>query len=233
MATPLWKQIFKKRPPLVLLFAKGKWQSGFCFSKGDIWLEYVVKWQQPQTTLWNQNCTPSMTLQFFNNPISILLSTIQWRVRHKGNPTHVANSDEIRCGIHKEDDHYIIDCTKEQWFDDQWGQQSIIGGGRTGNEEQRFATVKVLMMLIVHQVWDPWRIDGGIVIIFLLTFPHSFLVCPLHAPASCLLFLAYILFPSRDILSFHVLPYCFYIASCTVCLLMHSPAQSAYSCEAY
>ena len=29
MATPLQKQIFKKWPPPVLPFAKGKWQSGF------------------------------------------------------------------------------------------------------------------------------------------------------------------------------------------------------------
>ena len=42
------------------------------------------------------------------------LSTIQWRVRHEGNPTNAANSDVIRCGIHEEDGHYIIDCTKEQ-----------------------------------------------------------------------------------------------------------------------
>ena len=39
----MWKQIFKKQLPLVLPFTKGKWQSGFCFSKGDVWLEYVSK----------------------------------------------------------------------------------------------------------------------------------------------------------------------------------------------
>ena len=70
--------------------------------------------QQPWTTLWHQNWTPSMTLQSFNNPIFILLSTIQWRVMHKGNPTHVANSNVIRCRIHEEDGHYIVNCTKEQ-----------------------------------------------------------------------------------------------------------------------
>ena len=37
------KQIFKKQLPLVLPFAKGKQQSGFCFSKGDVWLEYVTR----------------------------------------------------------------------------------------------------------------------------------------------------------------------------------------------
>ena len=26
----------------------------------------------------------------------------------------------------------------------------------------------------------------------------------------------------------HALPYCLYIATCAVCLLMHSPAQTAY-----
>ena len=41
------KQIFKKQPPPVLPFAKGKWQSGFCFSKGDVQLEYVA--YHPQT----------------------------------------------------------------------------------------------------------------------------------------------------------------------------------------
>ena len=40
-ATPLRKQIFKKWLPPVLPFTKGKQQSGFCFSKGDAWLEYV------------------------------------------------------------------------------------------------------------------------------------------------------------------------------------------------
>ena len=89
-------------------------------------LSHQVKRWQPQTTLWHQNWTPSSTLQSFNNLISILLSTIQWRVRHEGNLTHVANSNEIRCGIHKENGHYIVNCTKEQWFDNQWRQQSII-----------------------------------------------------------------------------------------------------------
>ena len=87
---------------------------------------HQVKQRHPQTTLWNQCWTPPMTLQSFNNPNSIPLSTIQWRVRHKGNLTHVANSNEIRCGIHKENGHYIVNCTKEQWFDNQWRQQSII-----------------------------------------------------------------------------------------------------------
>ena len=160
-----------------------------------------------------------MTLQSFNNPISILLSTIQWRVRHKGNPTHVANSDEIRCGRYKEDGHYIIDCTKGQWFDDQQGQQSIIGGWRTRNEEWRFATVKVLMTPIVHQVWDPWRIDRGIVTIILLTFPHLF--SSYTFACSCLM-LSYILISFQDFLSFYALHYCFYIASCTVHLPTHA-----------
>ena len=143
--------------------------------------------------------------------------------RHKGNPTHVANSNEIRCGIHEEDGHYIVNCTNEQYFDNQWGQHSIIGGWRTRNEEWRCATVKVLTMPIVHQVWDPWRIDGGIVMILLLTFPHSFSSHTLYMllpPAYYFLFT--FLFPSTDFHSFHVLPYCFYIASCTVCLLMQS-----------
>ena len=28
--------------------------------------------------------------------------------------THVANSNKIRCGIHEEDGHNIVNCTKEQ-----------------------------------------------------------------------------------------------------------------------
>ena len=86
---------------------------GFTLQTNSI-SSHQVEWQQPQTTLWHQNWTPSTTLQSFNNPISMLLSTIPWRVRHEGNPTHVANSDEIRCGIQEEDGHYIVDCTKEQ-----------------------------------------------------------------------------------------------------------------------
>ena len=67
--------------------------------------------------------------------------------------------------------------------------------------------------------------------VMILTFPHSFslyTLCMLlpHAYYSLFTFL----FPSTDFLSFHVLPYCFYIASCTVHLLMHSPAQSCTVC---
>ena len=41
-AAPLQKQIFKKWPPPVLPFTKGKQQSSFRFSKGDVRLEYVI-----------------------------------------------------------------------------------------------------------------------------------------------------------------------------------------------
>ena len=54
-------------------------------------------------------------------------------------------------------------------------------------------------------------------------FPHSFSLYTLYMllpPAYYFLFT--FLFPSTDFHSFHVLPYCFYIASCTVCLLMQS-----------
>ena len=65
------------------------------------------------------------------------------------------------------------------------------------------------------------------VMILLLTFPHSFssyTLCMLLLHAYYILFT--FLFPSTDFLSFHALPYSLYTASCTVCLLMHSPAQS-------
>ena len=66
------------------------------------------------------------------------------------------------------------------------------------------------------QVWNPWEVQGGIVTILLLV---SLFV------SSCLtMFLLYAFL----FLFLHVLPYCLYIASCTVCLLMHSSAQSAY-----
>ena len=70
--------------------------------------------------------------------------------------------------------------------------------------------------------------------LLLLTFPHSFslyILCMLLPHAYH--FLLTFLLPSIDFLSFHALHYCFYIASCKVHLLMHSPAQSAYSCVAY
>ena len=70
----------------------------------------VVYTTAPKTTIF-VNFIPLQPLGLF---ITTLLVSQRWRIRHEGNPTHVANSDEIRCGIHKEDGHYIIDCTKEQ-----------------------------------------------------------------------------------------------------------------------
>ena len=67
------------------------------------------------------------------------------------------------------------------------------------------------------------------VMILLLTFPHSFslyTLCMLLPHAYYFLFT--FLFPSTDFLFFHMQPYCLCLASCTVQLLMHSPAQSAY-----
>ena len=67
------------------------------------------------------------------------------------------------------------------------------------------------------------------VTILLLTFPHSFslyTLCMLLPHAYYFLFT--FLFPSTDFLFFHAQPYCLCVASCTVRLLMHSPAQSAY-----
>ena len=67
------------------------------------------------------------------------------------------------------------------------------------------------------------------VMILLLTFPHSFssyTLCMLLPHAYYFLFT--FLFPSTDFLFFHAQPYCLCVASCTVRLLMHSPAQSAY-----
>ena len=61
------------------------------------------------------------------------------------------------------------------------------------------------------------------------SFPHSFssyTLCKLLPHAYY--FLYTFLFPSTDFLFFHAQPYCLCIASCTVWLLMHSPAQSAY-----
>ena len=53
MATPFRKQFFKKQPWAVLPFAKGKQQSSFCFSKGDIWLEYVIgRHQKHRSVKW-------------------------------------------------------------------------------------------------------------------------------------------------------------------------------------
>ena len=68
-----------------------------------------------------------------------------------------------------------------------------------------------------------------IVMILLLTFLHSFssyTLCMLLPHAYYFLFT--FLFPSTDFPFFHVQPYCLCVASCTVQLLMHSPAQSAY-----
>ena len=79
------------------------------------------------------------------------------------------------------------------------------------------------------QVLQPHQPGLGAVMILLLTFPHSFslsTLCMLLPHAYYFLFT--FLFPSTDFLFFHVQPYCLCIASCTVRLLMHSPAQSAY-----
>ena len=67
-----------------------------------------------------------------------------------------------------------------------------------------------------HQVWDPWRVEGGNVMIFTLqhTFPHS---C-LHLPPVTGRFLY------TNISS--------YLSITTYCLLRCSNAQSAYSCTA-
>ena len=69
------------------------------------------------------------------------------------------------------------------------------------------------------------------VTILLLTFPHSFssyTLCMLLPHAYYFLFT--FLFSSTDFLLLHAQPYCLCIASCTVRLLMHSPAQSCTVC---
>ena len=77
-----------------------------------------------------------------------------------------------------------------------------------------------------HQVWDPWRVEGGNVTISTLhhTFPHSCLYLPLVAGRSL-----YTVISSYLLIT----TYCLLRQQCTVCLLMHSlltHAQSAYSC---
>ena len=74
------------------------------------------------------------------------------------------------------------------------------------------------------------RIDSSIrqlvVMILLLTFPHSFSLYTLCMLLSHVYyFLFTFLFPSTDFLFFHAQPYCLCVASCTV---LHSSAQSAY-----
>ena len=186
-----------------------------------------VKQQHPQTTLWHQCWTPSMTLQSFNNPISIPLSTIQWRVRHESNPTHAANNNEIKCGIHEEDGYYIVDCTKEQQFDDQWEQQSIIRGWRTRNEEQWYATSESLNDAHCTPSLGSSKDRWGYCYAYFS--PLTFLVYSLHAPASCLLFIVYILISFYRLYCAALLFICSlmhstltHAQSCTVCLLMHS-----------
>ena len=69
------------------------------------------------------------------------------------------------------------------------------------------------------------------VTILLLTFPHlfsSYTLCMLLPHAYYFLFT--FLFPSTDFLFFHAQPYCLCVASCTVWLLMHSPAQFCTVC---
>ena len=76
-----------------------------------------------------------------------------------------------------------------------------------------------------HQVWDPWRVEGGNVTIFTLhrTFPH---------------FCLYLHWSLGDLctpLSLHIYLLLTQAQQCTVCLLMHSlltHAQSAYLCTA-
>ena len=85
------------------------------------------------------------------------------------------------------------------------------------------------------QTTCPWPYHSLAIIrcvtILLLTFPHSFfsyILCMLLPHPYYFLFT--FLFPSTDFLFFHVQPYCLCIASCTVRLLMHSPAQSCTVC---
>ena len=83
MAAPLRKQIFKKQLPLALPFTKGKQQSGFCFSKGDVQLEYVLRkgpmvvqalnpmqisWYLAHFSLWS-----NLTLIFFRTQMCFWL----------------------------------------------------------------------------------------------------------------------------------------------------------------
>ena len=37
----------------------------------------------------------------------------------KWNPIYVSEKDVIRCGLCNEEGHFILDCTKEYWFDEE------------------------------------------------------------------------------------------------------------------
>ena len=150
--------------------------------------------------------------------------------------TGALNTQEPSCSRCHRVGHHTQDCkTKLQTFDScatcEWSgqtecdhydilpawarrQQKLI------KEQQRQRKAKCTSEIVQHlssqwsiklQVWNPWEVQGGIVTILISLFVSSCLT----------MFLLYAFL----FLFLHVLPYCLYIASCTVRLLMHSPAQ--------
>ena len=122
-------------------------------------------------------------------------------------------------------------CVRVLWQDNQdVGCSDRAAGWRGAERAWRFS---ILCCILTRWHTDCvrflWQDNQGVVTILLLTFPHSFssyTLCMLLPHAYYFLFT--FLFSSIDFLFLHVQPYCLCIASCTVRLLMHSPAQSAY-----
>ena len=128
---------------------------------------------------------------------------------------------------------YVFHC-KLPW---SWShrEQSIIGGWRTRNEEQWYATSESLNDAHCTSSLGSLKDRQGYCYNSFTYFsPLIFLVYSLHAPTSCLLFLVYILIsfyrlsflPCAALLPvfMHSLMHSTitHAQSCTVCLLMHS-----------
>ena len=111
-------------------------------------------------------------------------------------------------------------------------QRSITSFPFAPNVKQKVESVQVpapiysiVFLCNKHQVWDPWRVEGGNVMIFTLqhTFPHSCLYLPPVAGRSLSLHIFQLLLIAYSGAAMHsLLTHAQSSYSCTVCLLMHS-----------
>ena len=168
-----------------------RWKSTFIlFKKGDwVWLD-----SRNLKTIYHKKMKPKQEGPFV---ITKVLGLVTYRLKL---PTSWRIHNVFHTMLlkpYRENEIYI----KEWWR--QWKAKW------TSEIAQHLA----LQWSIKLQVWNPWKVQGGIVMILLLV---SLFV------SSCLtMFLLYAFL----LLFLQMLPYCLYIASCTV---LHSLAQSAY-----
>ena len=112
----------------------------------------------------------------------------------KGITRDLCNTATLSTVIH----HIVHLCTKHQ--------------AESGKCSSSYSYSSIFFLCNKHQVWDPWRVEGGNVTIFTLhrTFPHSCFYLPPVAGLSWYIFS--------------------YLSITTYCLLRRSDAQRTYSC---